>query len=131
MTQLDDQLVTDRQIEIIDARARALIERHEISVVKGVVIDDGDPATHTFSAYLDGSSDASPGILYGLDRPLTGDVCLVGKGPLTSVRFLISIVSRERGDAVSTGSSGDLLNIDGGSPASVYGGVPVIDGGAP
>lgn len=96
MRSFSSPFVADRQIEITDDRIRKLIARHEIELVKGVVAGDADPVTHSFEAYLDGSGEISPGILYSLDLPAAGDVVLVGKGPLSSVRFLVAIVSRDR-----------------------------------
>jgi hypothetical protein len=125
-----DPRLADRTVEIADERARRLIARHGLEIVKGVVAADGDPVTHTFIAYLDGSTESSPGITYGLDRPLAGDVVFVVKGPLTGRRWLWDIVSRERTE-VAGGAAGGASNLDGGTPSSVYGGTTAIDGGAP
>jgi hypothetical protein len=91
------------QVGAADERARAMLARSVISVIKGVCAVTPEPGAHTFSAFLEGSSEVSAGIEYGLDPPLAGDVVLVAKGPLKGRRVLIANLSRER-------SSSDFAN---------------------
>lgn len=113
MSGLDDGAVARRLRQQIDQRARAVLAgalpRHVWGVVTEVQNPDTDGHGGTFSALLQGGTDASLGIRWFQTRPVAGDVVLVSLPPPGGTRYAVAI-DRE---VVAGGTTFDVSTLDG------------------